>query len=223
MPSRTLAIGDIHGCDVALAHLLERLNPTADDTVILLGDAVDRGPATRQVMDRLIALRTTCRLIFIMGNHEEMMRDAISGRGLFHAWLEAGGRETLESYGGQVEDIPAAHIRFLMSAVPFHETETEIFVHANLEPNVSLKNQSADWLRWKHLGGSERAHASGKRLICGHTPQTDGVPLVLDGWVCLDTYAHGGKYLSALDVATDQVFQSSESGEIRDFPLGRYA
>ncbi len=223
MPARTLAIGDIHGCDVALAHLLERLNPAADDTVVLLGDVVDRGPATRQVIDRLIALRKSCQLIFIMGNHEEMMRDAISGSGLLHAWMETGGRETLDSYGGLIDDIPAPHIRFLMSTVPFYETQTEIFVHASLEPGISLKNQSADWLRWKHLGGSERRHESGKRIICGHTPQTDGVPLVLDGWVCLDTFAHGGKFLSALDLATDHVYQASERGEVREFPLGRYA
>ena len=56
MPGRTLAIGDIHGCDVALTTLLERLSVVPDDTVVVLGDAVDRGPATRLVIERLLQL-----------------------------------------------------------------------------------------------------------------------------------------------------------------------
>ncbi len=223
MAERVLAIGDIHGCDVALEHLLRQVGIHREDTVVCLGDAVDHGPGTPRVLDQLLDLKNTCHLVFIMGNHEEMMRDAISGRGLFHAWLEAGGRATLESYGGDAGSVPPRHLRFLMSGLAFWETDTEIFVHACLEPGVSLVNQTSDWLRWKHLGGSERRHESGKRVICGHTPQRDGVPLVLDGWVCLDTYAYGGKYLSCLDVAADHVFQASQQGEVREFPLSRCA
>jgi serine/threonine protein phosphatase 1 len=105
----------------------------------------------------------------------------------------------------------------------FYETATEIFVHASLESKTSLPNQTTEFLRWKHLGGSERSHISGMRVICGHTPQKDGVPLVLDGWVCIDTYPHGGKWLTCLDADADHVFQASQSGETREFALSRYA
>ena len=194
------------------------------DTVVFLGDAVDRGPSSKQVVDRILTLNDTCRVVFIMGNHEEIMRDAMSGRGLFNQWrLDAGGQATLDSYGGSVDNIPAEHIRFLVSALPYWETETDIFVHASLESDVSLANQTSEFLRWKHIGGSERPHVSGKRVICGHTPQTDGVPLVFDGWVCIDTFPHGGKWLSCLDVDSNQVFQASESGDVRDFPLSKYS
>ena len=115
-----------------------------------------------------------------------------------------------------------SYIRFLVHTLPYWESETDIFVHASLESGISLKNQTSDFLRWKHLGGSELPHISGKRVICGHTPQTHGIPLVFDGWVCIDTYAHGGKWLTCLDVETDQVFQASENGDLRDFPLSRY-
>lgn len=183
-----------------------------------------RGPSLMQVVEQILALQKLCKVVFIMGNHEEMMRDAISGRGLMNQWLiDAGGQATLDSYGGSIDNIPPSHIRFLVSGSAFWETETEIFVHASLETEISLANQSSDFLRWKHLGGSERPHISGKRVICGHTPQEDGIPLVLDGWVCLDTYPHGGKWLSCLDVESNQVFQASESGEVREFPLDRYS
>lgn len=223
MPGRTLAIGDVHGCHAALVALLKTLALTSQDTVVFLGDAVDRGPESRQVVDRIISLRNICKVVFIMGNHEEMMRDVISGQGLLNQWLQAGGQPTLDSYGGSLENISPEHIRFLVSGLPFWESDNDIFVHACLEPSVSLANQTSDFLRWKHLGGTELPHVSGKRVVCGHTSQTDGIPLVFNGWVCLDTYPHGGKWLTCLDVETDQVVQASQEGSVREFPLSKYS
>lgn len=219
MPRRVLAVGDIHGCNRALVAMLALLNLAASDTLVVLGDFVDRGPETRQVIDSLLSVQRTCRLITLMGNHEEMMRDALSGRGLYNAWLEAGGLATLNSYGGGPEQIPSSHIRFLLSCSPYWESHSEIFVHAGLESGISLKNQRAEWLRWKHLAGSELPHPSGKRVVCGHTPQDDGRPWVFDGWVCLDTCVQRGKYLSCLDVTENVVYQSSQAGATRSFPL----
>ena len=116
---RILAIGDVHGCHRALVTLLEVLSLTSSDTVVFLGDAVDRGPNSRLVIDRILSLRDTCRVIFITGNHEEMMRDAISGRGLVNQWLRAGGQATLDSYDGSLENVPSEHIRFLVSGSQF--------------------------------------------------------------------------------------------------------
>lgn len=220
--SRTLAIGDIHGCDSALERLLEDIAPTMDDTLVILGDYVDRGPSVKAVVERLIDLESRCRLIVLQGNHEEMFRGALSGRGLMRLWLDMGGRATVESYGS-LESVPSPHLRFLVSSRTFFETDTEIFVHANLESQLSLLNQTADYLRWKHLGGSERPHISGKRVICGHTSQTDGVPLVFEGWVCLDTAAADGGWLSCLNVETNVVYQARQSGERRRFELAKYA
>lgn len=223
MSGRTLAIGDVHGCYRALTRMVEDLQITRQDTVILLGDLVDHGPGSREVLDYLLLLRENCQLICLMGNHDEMMRNAISGRGPVQAWRDAGGQATLKSYGGSFEHVPPEHIRFLLELRPYHETDRAIFVHASLEPEVSLRNQTADYLRWKKLGGSEKPHPSGKRVICGHTSQKDGAPLVLDGWVCLDTYAYGGQWLTCLDLESDQVHQTSEDGRQRDFPLSRFA
>ncbi|MEK6237342.1 MAG: metallophosphoesterase [Planctomycetales bacterium] len=222
MAGRILAIGDVHGCDRALAALLRMLAVGAEDTVVFLGDAVDRGPSSKQAVDRILALRDACKVVFLMGNHEEMMRDVLSGRGLMNQWLGVGGRATLKSYGGSLDDVPSEHIRFLVTALPFWESGADVFVHASLEPDVSLRNQTSDWLRWKHVSGSESPHASGKRVVCGHTSQADGIPLAFDGWVCIDTLAHRGGWLTCLDVGSDRVFQASQNGKTREFPLSQY-
>ena len=78
MPQRVIATGDIHGCADALYALLEIVDPTADDLVVTLGDYVDRGPNTREVIDQILDLKKRCRLISLVGNHELMMLDAIS-------------------------------------------------------------------------------------------------------------------------------------------------
>lgn len=223
MSHRVLAIGDVHGCFRALTTLIGAMDLSTTDTIVFVGDAVDRGPASRQVVDCILALREKCKVVFIMGNHEEIMCDAITGRGLLEPWLMFGGRATLESYGGKIENVPPEHIRFLQSATPYFETEKEIFVHANLESGVSLLNQRSDCLRWKHIDGTEPRYSTNKRVICGHTSQRDGVPLVFDGWVCIDTYAYGGQWLTCLDVKSDQIVQANEKGELREFPLSKYA
>ena len=220
---RILAIGDVHGCHRALDTLLGVLALTSSDTVVFLGDAVDRGPDSKLVVDRILSLRDTCKVIFITGNHEEMMRDAISGRGLLNQWLQAGGQATLDSYDGSLENVPPEHIRFLVSGSQFWESDTDIFVHACVESGISLNNQTSEFLRWKHIGGMESPHVSGKRVVCGHTSQTDGVPLVFDGWVCIDTFPHGGKWLTCLDCETDHVVQASQDAEVREFPLSKYS
>lgn len=221
MSGRTLAIGDIHGCDVALELLLEKLEPTADDRVIVLGDVVDRGPNTRRAIDLLLELGQTCELKFILGNHEEMMLGTLQTGDWLDDWLRFGGAETLQSYGGAFDDVPAQHLDFLRAGLNYCETETEIFVHANLEPDMPFDLQLPEWLRWERLTGYEPPHESGKRIVCGHTSQRSGIPLVFDGWVCIDTWVYGAGWLCGLDVGEDLLYQTSQSGDSRDtVPLG---
>ena len=219
MPGRTLAIGDIHGCDVALNTLLAMVSIVPDDTVVVLGDVVDRGPASRQVVDRLLKLSTECHLVFVLGNHEEMLLDAIDRGSAVEAWLRYGGAATLISYAGDPRTIPPAHLDLMRSGLDFWETEGNIFVHANLEPGVALDRQQPEWLRWTHLSGYEVPHPSGKRIVCGHTPQKNGFPLTLAGWACIDTYAWGAGWLTGLDVGSNEWFQANQAGEFRSGSL----
>jgi serine/threonine protein phosphatase 1 len=215
MRGRTIAIGDIHGCDAALEVMLRALAPTADDTVVVLGDVVDRGPDTRACIDRLLNLRDHCRVIHLMGNHEEMTLDALAGGGWSQAWPRYGGNEMLASYGGTFESIPPEHLEFIKSGLDYCETEDTIFAHAAIRPDLPLDRQTAHYLRWNRLTGREQPHISGRRIICGHTAQPEGRPVVFDGWVCLDTCAYCPRgVLSALEVESDNLYQASQAGEL---------
>ncbi len=216
MSGRTLAIGDIHGCGVALDVLLSKMELTPDDTLVVLGDVVDRGPSTREVIDRLFETRQICNVIFIKGNHEEMMLNAVETGERIEDWKQFGGEETLQSYGGDIEKIPQEHLNFLEAGLDFWQTDSDIFVHANLEPDISLDEQTSEWLRWTRLTGFEKPHPSGKRVICGHSSQFSGVPAILEGWVCIDTWVYGAGALTCLDVATGELYQSQQSGAYRD-------
>jgi len=224
---RTLAIGDIHGCLTALDTLLGFVQPTEEDTIIFLGDYVDRGPDTKGVLDRLIELKNTGRAIFIRGNHEIMMLGAKCGRDDFRFWTSFGGLEALESYskpglGVSLESIPLEHWYFLDRTLQEgYETDTHIFVHANLHPDRSMREQSTDSLHWQAISPSvHRQHISGKTMICGHTQQREGLPLVLEKAVCIDTWAYGEGWLTCLDVESGTFWQANELGTMRKGVLG---
>ena len=105
---RTLAIGDMHGCLTALETLLDVVAPSEEDQLVTLGDYVDRGPDSRGVIERLLALDRECHLVPLRGNHELMMLDAKQLRGAMF-WRLAGGTNTLASYDtGVAADIPEA-------------------------------------------------------------------------------------------------------------------
>lgn len=212
----TYAIGDIHGCSYALNALLEGLTLGPTDLVVTLGDYVDRGPDSRGVIDRLIRLRREVPLIALRGNHELMMLEARRDPYSATAWHECGGYAAVESYGGSLDGVPDAHWDFLESLVPYHETPDTIFVHAGVSPYLPLDRQSPLWLYWEPLEAeTSRPHYSGKRVICGHTRQREGVPLDLGHCVCIDTSAYTGDFLTALDVESGRFVQADEIGRVR--------
>ena len=211
---RGFVFGDIHGCAHALDILFDRMAPTSDDLVVILGDAIDRGPDSRAVLDLLIEIQKTCELVYVLGNHEEMMVDVLHGRNP-DEWMHHGGKATLASYKWHLKHVPEAHLELLDSTVQYWEGSAEICVHANLEPGVSLDRQRSIWLRWQKLSGRELPHSSGKRVICGHSGVSYSVPTVRDGWVCLDTLAHSGGYLTALELGSGEIFQSRQTGDFR--------
>ena len=195
--------------------LLSHLHVATDDQVIVLGDVVDRGPGTRDAIDQLLDLQARCQLCLLLGNHEEMLLDALAGGEWTSGWLRYGGDATLNSYDGNPDQIPASHLDFLRNGLNYRETADEIFIHANLEPGIALAEQPVEWLRWTHLTGLEQPHPSGKRVICGHTPQRSGLPLQIPGWVCIDTFAFGTGWLTCLDLSSDEFFQANQAGQFR--------
>ncbi|MFM7070422.1 MAG: metallophosphoesterase family protein, partial [Planctomycetota bacterium] len=144
MTRRTIAIGDIHGHSAALSGLIRQLELEVDDTLIFLGDYVDRGPDSKGVIDLILGLRDRCQLVPLMGNHEEMMLQARIDRRVRWMWLDNGGDQALLSYGdeGNLRSVPESHFEFLGCLARLHETETHFFIHANYSPNFKLSEQS---------------------------------------------------------------------------------
>src|SRR5262249_51923506 len=99
MAGRTIAIGDIHGCRDALAALLDAIAPGPQDTLVTLGDHIDAGPDSRGVLDLLLALSGRCRLVPLLGDHEDMLAAALGDTTALRRWLACGGTQTLRSYG----------------------------------------------------------------------------------------------------------------------------
>lgn len=212
---RIIAIGDIHGCSLALEAIIEAIDPTEDDAIITLGDYVDRGPDTPGVLNRLIALRRHCRLYPLLGNHDQIMMAAVLGQVEPRLWMQMDGDKTVEAYGS-IRDIPPEHMDFLASCELCLETDTHIFMHACYEPRLPLEKQTIETLLWTglrdHIPGP---HYSGKKAIVGHTSQKNGKILDAGHIVCIDTYCCGGKWLTAMDVKTDEVWQTDRKGNLR--------
>ena len=218
---RTIAIGDIHGCSLALDAILAAIAPAADDTLVTLGDYVDRGPDSKGVIDRLLAVAQTCRLVPILGNHEEMLLAVVEHLMPPDDWLRCGGQATVESYGESAPGVPALppeHERFLRGCLSYFETDADILLHANYDPQRPIDEQELFTIRWRSLRDSIPAarHCSGKRVIVGHTPTRSGEIFDLGYLVGIDTCCYGGGWLTALDLASGQLWQADRGGNLRD-------
>jgi serine/threonine protein phosphatase 1 len=220
---RILAIGDIHGCSVALEALLDAVQPQPEDLLVMLGDYIDRGPDSRGVLDRLLKLKQTHRLVALAGNHEQMILEARADPDVYSGWLLSGGDMTLLSYGlggrsGTLQDIPAGHWAFLEDCRDWLESERYVFVHANLDPALPLEQQPLSFLHWEKFA-DPLPHVSGKTMICGHTRQISGLPRNLGYAVCIDTWVYGAGWLSCLEPGTGHVWQANQLGERRELWL----
>ena len=219
MNNRILAIGDIHGCSIALQSLLLAIAPRPDDTIVVLGDVIDWGPGSRSCVQQLIELSGRCRFILVRGNHEEMLFHALESQSEKRSWLKFGGEETLRSYpyvGGE-RVVDPGHVRFLRAnARDYYETDEFIFVHASFDPNKPMAEQSNTKLQWEHVRPETMSpHCSGKIVIAGHTPQTGGELLDLGFLKVIDTDCCRGGWLTALEVRSGEVLQANDRGETR--------
>jgi 3',5'-cyclic AMP phosphodiesterase CpdA len=216
---RLIAIGDVHGCAHALDALLDVIAPAANDTLVFLGDLVDQGPQTREVIERIIELKSRCHVVLIEGNHEEMMFAARESVGALRYWENCGGALTIDSYhfGGALSDVPEEHWKLLAEGRPFYETDELIFTHANYLPDEPMELQPGHELRWVVLEPAEmRPHLSGKTVFVGHTEQRPGEVLDLGFVVCIDTSCWRYGWLTAIDVRTRETWQASKWGLMRE-------
>ena len=221
---RLLAVGDIHGCAEELSALLREVDPSERDTIVFLGDYVDRGDGSREVIDQLLELRTSnrCRTIFLRGNHEDMFLDFLGEDGSHgDVFLFNGGRATLASYGvrpgAKLSDVlaalPPAHLTFLRELTFSHVVEPFLFVHAGISPLRALADQQREDLLWIRDEFIRNRHRLKQTVVFGHTPQRE-VFWHLPYKVGLDTGCVYGNRLSCLDF-TSRVLLQAERGSCR--------
>lgn len=169
---RAYAVGDIHGRVDLLEHLLAKIHadlqqrPARRTLLVFVGDLIDRGPCSAQVIERLRCYhRDGVRPVFLLGNHEEVLLRIIGGdSSLVDNWLQFGGLQCLQSYGQTVarlrdrspdeiveivrSAVPKEHIEFIETFVDTCRFGDYLFVHAGIRPGVELNQQSQADLRW---------------------------------------------------------------------------
>ena len=185
-------IGDVHGCSRTLAALLDRLAEDAGgalgpaDTLVFVGDYVDRGPDSPGVIDQLLDLERRSeagegpRCVFLRGNHDQMMLDYVDGVGDQELWWVNGGRTTLASYADRGElRLPPGHVAFLRRTGLAVQEGGFAFVHAGLDTRRSVADNVADpdprialWTR-EHFDADLSAWEV--PVVCGHTPVAEPV------------------------------------------------
>lgn len=202
--STTCVIGDIHGCHSSLSTLLKIIQNRAD-TLVFLGDYVDRGPDSKEVIATLLSLQKSqkYRVVPLMGNHDYLFLQYLEG-GDAAFFLEVGGLQTLASYGispstsphARKQHVPADHLAFLKSLPLFWENQHAIYVHAGLQPHRHLAQQTAQWCLWARDQFVLASHDFGKPVVFGHTVFDE--PYVTSEKIGIDTGAVYGGRLTAL-------------------------
>jgi serine/threonine protein phosphatase 1 len=190
--SFTYVIGDIHGRDdllgAALAHIAARSGGDGG-LIVTIGDYVNKGPQSRQVVDRLMAgIGGGWKLVALKGNHDAMMVEGLREPLKFEPWLAKGGDAALASYGGDPAAVPQAHIAWLDQLRLMHLDAHRLYVHAGVDPAIPLDRQSEKTLLWMrypqaYTGGFREFH-----VVHGHDNDPDG-PLLFAGRTNLDTAA----------------------------------
>jgi serine/threonine protein phosphatase 1 len=190
--SFTYVIGDIHGLDDLLGAALGEINARARGAaavIIALGDYVDKGPQSRQVIERLLpGIGGGWKFIALKGNHDAMMVEALRDPSKLAAWLETGGDAALASYGGDPAAVPQAHIGWLDRLPLTHVDAHRLYVHAGVEPGVPLDRQSETTLLWKRYPKGNPDGFGERHVVHGHDNDPEG-PLLYPGRTNLDTAA----------------------------------
>ena len=200
MKERIFAIGDIHGDFNALKSLVTNLNLQKNDTLVFLGDVIDKGPASKEVLEYLCELDKKYSCIFIKGNHEDALIRILNNPQDSHEreqfWRRHGGQQTLESYGvksiaGLHQVMPDHHKNLLAQMRDLYETKTHVFVHAGYNPDAPSDEQCARTLRIQFMMAAKAHNDFEKEVICGHSSLVSGRPARKGHLLCIDTGEYG--------------------------------
>ncbi|MBI9064832.1 MAG: serine/threonine protein phosphatase [Marinilabiliaceae bacterium] len=221
MSGRLLAIGDIHGCYGPLRELVEdKLQLTSEDTLVFIGDYIDRGPQSRDVLDYIIKLRESrYKIITLKGNHEWMLLKARQEDVHLINWLYNGGHKTLDSFNVRHPDmIPDPYIEFCHNLEMFHQVGPFIFVHAGFNNDIDDPFSDEHQMIWTRQEDCSHPLFAGKIIIHGHTVNSisdlqyrmntrSGIINIDTG--CVYPHKSGCGVLSAVDLTNWELFSVS--------------
>lgn len=228
MTYRRIVIGDVHGHYDTLITLLDEIAPTGDDKIYFLGDLIDRGPKSAQVVEFVKQSGYQC----LLGNHEQMLLDILGDGEIYgpalQAWLYSGGHSTVNSYGE--DGVRQDHIEWMRTLPTYLDLGDIWLVHAGVHPRMSLEEQSSEQFCWirEEFHTINKPYFPDKLIITGHTI-TFTMPGVLPGklaqgrgWLDIDTGAYHPKsgWLTALDIDNSLVYQANSARRrVRKLPL----
>lgn len=229
---RVFGVGDIHGCVTELKRLVDHVVKknafTEDDLLIFVGDYIDRGPRSKDVVDYLLKLREElpARLIFLKGNHEDMLLSFLGFDGtLGEGYLINGGLECLQSYDlteplerdELLELIPDDHLKFYRDLDRYVIVGNYVFAHAGLNPLRDLRFQLNDDLFWIRDEFIANMHYFKKTIVFGHTPFQD-VLFHLPYKIGIDTGLVYGSSLTCIEVTEQVIYQiEREERKVKKF------
>jgi len=174
-----LVIGDIHGCANSLRSLMNKISREilSNRLLVFIGDYIDRGPNSKKVVEILLELEELYSCIFLRGNHEQMLLDALH-KGKETLWFTNGGQDTLRSYGvDKANEIDDAHKEFYRNTRLYFETPDFFFVHAGVSPfktiEQSIEEHQTEEFLWTRSHLNADCSKWEKTVVFGHTPITE--------------------------------------------------
>jgi len=218
MISRTFAIGDIHGCFSSFQKLVEsELKLQKTDKLILLGDYMDRGSQSKQVIDYIIELlRQDYDIIPLRGNHEGLLLDAYYDSSQIPLWIFNGGQSTLNSFGiSEIADIDPFYIDFFANLAYYYQDDNFLFVHAGFNDELEDPFSDTYHMIWHCRISYDNPRLADMTVIHGHCPITlsqlnENLKInkrIIDidtGCVYAGNYGYG--HLSAIEINTLNLF-----------------
>ncbi len=211
MLKRQIAVGDIHGCFDLLKPLIEKIiGFTPDeDMLIFMGDYIDRGKKSKEVVQYLGALKEKSpdKVILLKGNHEDLAYNALTvidpGEEMVY-WRINGGAETVISFGG-IRNSRESLIPFIESLQLYYESDTHIFVHAGIPYGKGLSTAEPEELLWDR----DFSYDGERTLVVGHTAKSAVTNYNNGKIICVDTGAYMTGILSAYDVLNNNVYKTT--------------
>lgn len=215
-------VGDVHGCFDKLQELLNIHWDKKEERLILLGDLVDRGKNSREVIQLMMKLKEEHNAIILKGNHEDLFLDWLSDPYELDYYYNIGGRETVDSFfeeklsfqlaphllAERLRKEYPAEMEFLAGLPNYHEHENHIFVHAGVNlAYENWRNSSDNDFKWIRDMFIYAKNETGKTIVFGHTVTRDinesksddvwfspcGTKIGLDGACVFGGYLHGLK------------------------------